>query len=60
MSDYDIKYFVNDAIFDNVTLITFYAECYKESICIKQLQLKCTNIINIHVYIYIYIIKFTK
>ena len=36
--DHDIKYLVNDAIFGHVTLLTFYAECYKESICIKQLD----------------------
>ena len=35
MSPLDIKYFVNNAIFGHMTLITFYAECYKELICIK-------------------------
>ena len=37
MSLLDTKYLVNDAIFAHITLMTFYAECYKESICIKQL-----------------------
>ena len=36
MSDLDVKYLVN-ANFDRVILITFYAECYKKSIHIKQL-----------------------
>ena len=37
----DFNYIVNNKIFGHGTLITFYVECYKEFIYIKQLKYFC-------------------